>query len=1410
MSVLTEADIQQELDDISAFCADMNEEDEVSWLGQLDLDNTANQSGINQSLDVSTSILNELDENTKDSWFFPVKGFEKRDYQLNISKSALFNNTLVLLPTGLGKTFIASVVIYNFLRWFPQSKIVFMAPTRPLVQQQLTACFDVVGIPKAETAEMTGLTKSKQKRKENWDTKRVFFATPQVVQSDLKEGIFPSMAIRLLVFDEAHKAKGDYAYCKVIEEIYRVNNKFRVLALTATAGKTADVIQIIQNLLISKIEHRSESSIDVHRYTHKKLIDIVEVKLTADIQEINDHFMKVVDPIIMELRKIGLIQTNQISKGYLIMQRKKLAENHSIPNNQKSSAFTHFSAAIGFFHALEILQRHSIHLFLKALRDDDNKKNFKFFIARDFKLTNYVKELEQKYEPVSPLRVNINPLPNGTIPDYPDNIDFGHPKFDILKTKLSQYFDKNGTKAIIFCEYRDTTHLIYTLLLQLRPHVRPSALIGQGGSLRQKDQLQIMKNFREGKTNTLICTCVAEEGLDIGDVDLVICFDINSKSAVRFVQRIGRTARKRQGNVIVLATEGKELAISRDLLYSKDQMNKSISRNMNNEISKYYYKGAKLFSKDFNPKCIEMKFIIPNEENEEEEETAEKKPKARKSTRKQTSKKNNVEPKNSKEAITNYFTKPAARKSKKSLAKNDDDIIEDEEVPINDVIEHAEKLDDVINLDEVIEPQNAVNDINLVKKDINFNEVLDKCKSQINELVETNGIKEGSLLKTIIDQQAEKEVNTFINLLTFFNEPIIKRAEKFELEPGDIDLSLLAPIESSHPCSENQKIIERNERLKQKKTKFMPVISKLNESNHILKSPQKSPEPKTQDFNFNSPLPIKFRDLKNASTPIISRHFSPRISNSPFASEFNKFSPKPLQNLLEPNKFSPKPNNSLIRQTLDLHKIKNQNDSAAFSQPHLEVSKNALQNEKENSKLDENEEIKKKFEFLGIMSIEDIFEGCDSHFDYSNLSKLSEAVPNTSKCTENIQNSPIKDDVISCSVDESATDNILKKFNIRNINDLFDSSDDEKSLNAIERNVLQNDEVVSIGSDNTQVYDVDEEIARIEESNRIIDESLCIPHKVEISDEEYPEVIESSQKENEVHTLPTFDDCAIKKTDSKPNLSKLMSKMQSNRILTARTQDNRTPSPPQVTTQKDHTQIRYKTPPAHEITIRSDESTPEISNKSSFYQRTQASSPLTSRPIVDHLDKIKSNFKSPVVRRRIFRKKRLPHSSFLQTQACADDNYASSDEPDEHDTSLNEFVCNDTVGHDDTMMHAKYLKSLQSPTAASNGRFVLRQLKPANLSDIYSQMPHEEDTHDEDSDNSMDSFIVDGEDESVISEVDELELAEKILKEKRRKRKLQQNFGEQKKKRKIVIADSDSSDEDELMKLRNEVLANPD
>ena len=74
--------------------------------------------------------------------------------RFRIVESCLYDNTLVTLPTGLGKTFIAAVVMYNYFRWFPLSKIVFMAPTKPLVQQQIEACFNIMGIPQIEVSDI--------------------------------------------------------------------------------------------------------------------------------------------------------------------------------------------------------------------------------------------------------------------------------------------------------------------------------------------------------------------------------------------------------------------------------------------------------------------------------------------------------------------------------------------------------------------------------------------------------------------------------------------------------------------------------------------------------------------------------------------------------------------------------------------------------------------------------------------------------------------------------------------------------------------------------------------------------------------------------------------------------------------------------------------------------------------------------------------------------------------------------------------------------------------------------------------------------------------------------------------------------------------------------------------------------
>ena len=155
----------------------------------------------------------DFDRQSGRIWIYPTN-YEKRDYQYQIVSVALFRNTLVILPTGLGKTFIAAVVMFNYCRWYPTGKIIFTAPTKPLVAQQMDACSKVMGIRKIEMCEMTGGV-SPEERKRLWLEKRVFFLTPQTLNNDLVKSTCPWSKIRCLVIDEAHRALGQHAYCQV-------------------------------------------------------------------------------------------------------------------------------------------------------------------------------------------------------------------------------------------------------------------------------------------------------------------------------------------------------------------------------------------------------------------------------------------------------------------------------------------------------------------------------------------------------------------------------------------------------------------------------------------------------------------------------------------------------------------------------------------------------------------------------------------------------------------------------------------------------------------------------------------------------------------------------------------------------------------------------------------------------------------------------------------------------------------------------------------------------------------------------------------------------------------------------------------------------------------------------------------
>ncbi|XP_007984788.2 Fanconi anemia group M protein isoform X4 [Chlorocebus sabaeus] len=514
-------------------------------------------------------------------WIYPTN-CPVRDYQLHISRAALFCNTLVCLPTGLGKTFIAAVVMYNFYRWFPSGKVVFMAPTKPLVTQQIEACYQVMGIPQSHMAEMTGSTQAFT-RKEIWCSKRVLFLTPQVMVNDLSRGACPAAEIKCLVIDEAHKALGNYAYCQVVRELVKYTNHFRILALSATPGSDIKAVQqVITNLLIGQIELRSEDSPDILAYSYERKVE------------------KLIVPLGEELAAIQKTYIQGIQQGIIEGE---------------------FAICISLYHGYELLQQmglRSLYFFLCGIMDGTKgMTRSKNELGRNEDFMKLYNHLECMFAHTRGTSADsVSAIQQG---DKNKKFVYSHPKLKKLEEVVIEHFrswnaentsekKRDETRVMIFSSFRDSVQEIAEMLSQHQPIIRVMTFVGHASGkstkgFTQKEQLEVVKQFRDGGYNTLVSTCVGEEGLDIGEVDLIICFD-SQKSPIRLVQRMGRTGRKRQGRIVVILSEGREERIYNQSQSNKRNICKAISSNR--QVLHFYQRSPRMVPDGINPKLHKM------------------------------------------------------------------------------------------------------------------------------------------------------------------------------------------------------------------------------------------------------------------------------------------------------------------------------------------------------------------------------------------------------------------------------------------------------------------------------------------------------------------------------------------------------------------------------------------------------------------------------------------------------------------------------------------------------------------------------------------------------------------------------------------------------------------------------------
>lgn len=469
-----------------------------------------------------------------------LKDISPRDYQQNIFETCKDKNCLVVLPTGLGKTLIALMLSIDRAKKFPGEKILILAPTKPLVEQHLN--FFNKHLPElfGDLELFTGDIKA-EKRKEIWKTADIIFSTPQCIANDLRKNLYHLKDVCLLVEDEAHRCIRNYDYNYVAEQ-YRKNSLHqRILGLTASPGSDSSKIkEICRNLSIEEVELRTRESEDIKHNIQELEFEKVQVDLPNEFQEIRQIIKKIHDTYVDELKSRGFLYEAPTKINLIKLQSKMI---HLISTGDKNfNIFKSMSAcanAIKLQHALELLETQTLigfNNYLKDLFDQSAKSKSKA-----------VQILVKKPE------FNFAFIKSNNL--LAKNIE--HPKIsELIKIIENEKLIQKQLRIIIFSQYRETASLISKRLNEI-PGINAKIFVGQlkkkDTGLSQKEQKRVISEFISGEINVLCATSIGEEGLDIPEVGLVVFYE-PVPSAIRAIQRAGRTARLMKGKLIMLIT----------------------------------------------------------------------------------------------------------------------------------------------------------------------------------------------------------------------------------------------------------------------------------------------------------------------------------------------------------------------------------------------------------------------------------------------------------------------------------------------------------------------------------------------------------------------------------------------------------------------------------------------------------------------------------------------------------------------------------------------------------------------------------------------------------------------------------------------------------------------------------------
>jgi len=477
-----------------------------------------------------------------------IEGIKPRDYQNEILSTCKDKNCLVVLPTGIGKTLIALMLAEHRLREHPDKKVLFLAPTRPLAEQQLEYFKKYLPELFATIEIFTGKVPATT-RKKLWQRADIIFSTPQCIANDVRKNLYDLSEVSLLIEDEAHRCIRNYDYAFIAKNYLSKASHPRILGMTASPGADKKKIrEICNNLGIQALEVRTRDSEDVKEYLQDLKTEVIKLIFPSKLSSFRDLLKKIYDRKLGELKNRKLLFGSPTKTNLLKTQARLIQKISSGDKNFNSLIGASACAqAIKISHAMELLETQTVSSALDYLKD-------------------LLKQAEQKKSKAVQSLVKLDDF-NTVYLGLTELVSqgFEHPKVKVVRDVVwEEMTSGKGKRIIVFSQFRSTASRVCKELNSLQG-VNGRVFVGQAKKgdtgLSQKEQKEMLDEFRSGEVNCLCATSIGEEGLDLPEVSLVVFYE-PIPSAIRKIQRRGRTARLKPGRVVTLVTKA-----TRDEIY---------------------------------------------------------------------------------------------------------------------------------------------------------------------------------------------------------------------------------------------------------------------------------------------------------------------------------------------------------------------------------------------------------------------------------------------------------------------------------------------------------------------------------------------------------------------------------------------------------------------------------------------------------------------------------------------------------------------------------------------------------------------------------------------------------------------------------------------------------------------------